>query len=306
MPLYLEEADVEQLLRPAEVTDALESVFRELAAGEARQQPRQRVNSGPHVLHQLEAISPGLGMASSKVYLSGPGGVRFITLLFQVSDSSLLAVIESARLGQLRTGCATALAARYLARRPVRKLAILGTGTVARGQYEALQAEVAPERVAIWSRKAESRASFAEWAQGEVQNCASAQAAVAEADLVVVATASSRAVLEGAWLAPQGLLCGVGVNWANRREMDDEAVRRCGLWVVDSREQAGLEAGDLLQTPGFDLTSTVELSEFPFRPPAGERPAWTGFKSLGVACEDLAAANLAYRLALSQGRGRRI
>lgn len=296
MPLYLREEDVERLLRPAEVTDALEAVFRE----KAPQQPRQRVNSGPYVLHQLEAISPALGFASSKVYLSGPAGVRFLTLLFQLEDCSLAAVIESARLGQLRTGCATALAARYLARRPVRKLALLGAGTVARGQLEALRAEVAPGEVTVWSRKPESREAFAAW--GEASACGSAEEAVDGADLVVVATSSSKPVLRGAWLAPEGLLCGVGVNWATRRELDDDAVRKCGLWVVDSLEQARLEAGDLLQTPGFDLDSCVELGELTQRPPH----PWVGFKSLGVGREDLAAAALAYRLAVDGRLGERI
>ncbi len=296
MPLYLKEADVEQVLRPAEVTDALEAIFRERAP----QQPRQRVNSGPYVLHQLEAISPELGFASSKVYLSGPAGVRFLTLLFRLEDCSLAAVLESARLGQLRTGCATALAARYLARKPVTKLAILGTGTVARGQLEALRAEVNPSRVAVWSRKPESRASFVEWA-GDVRDCASAEEAVDGADLVVVATSSARPVLQGAWLGAEGLLCGVGVNWAARRELDDEAVRRPGLWVVDSREQARLEAGDLLQTLNFNIDATVELAEVLSSPPPAQ--AWVGFKSLGVACEDLAAAALAFRLAQQSGLG---
>jgi ornithine cyclodeaminase/alanine dehydrogenase-like protein (mu-crystallin family) len=298
LALYLREEDVEQLLRPAEVTDALEAIFRE----QAPQQPRQRVNSGPYVLHQLEAISPALGFASSKVYLSGPAGVRFLTLLFQLEDCSLAAVIESARLGQLRTGCATALAARYLARKPVRKLAVLGTGTVARGQLEALRAEVTPEEVTFWSRKPESRADFAAWA-GDVTECASAEEAVDGADLVVVATSSARPVLHGAWLGSEGLLCGVGVNWATRREMDDEAVRKCSLWVVDSLEQARLEAGDLLQTPGFDLDSCRELAEVLSNPP---RHPWTGFKSLGVGREDLAAAALLYKRAIHSRLGERI
>lgn len=299
MALYLKEADVEQLLRPAEVTDALEAIFREGAP----QQPRQRVNSGPYVLHQLEAISPALGFASSKVYLSGPAGVRFLTLLFRLEDCSLTAIIESARLGQLRTGCATALAARFLARQPVQKLALLGTGTVARGQLEALRAEVAPSRVAVWSRRPESRASFVKWA-GEVQDCASAEEAVDGADLVVVATSSSKPVLQGAWLGAAGLLCGVGVNWAARRELDDDAVRKCDLWVVDSREQARLEAGDLLQTPNFNWDATVELAVALSSPPPAQ--AWVGFKSLGVGCEDLAAAALAYQLAQQRGLGERI
>lgn len=306
--LYLEEAVVERLLTPAEVTGALEQAFRALAEGEADQRPRVRARLGRYVLHNLPAVSGPDGMAGLKSYLSGPAGVRFVTLLFDLERCELAAVVESARLGQLRTGCATALACRYLAPGH-RRLALMGTGTVARGQLEALLAERTLEEVRVWSPRPESRRAFQRWAEKrlgvECQICSSPAEAAEGVDIVVTATSAREPFLEASMLAPVRHVSAVGSNWARRREVASRVVEESDLVVVDDPEQARLEAGDLLLAEGLDWSRVRSLAQV-VREGAGPLPPRTFFKSLGVGIEDVAAAALALRKAREEGLGRRL
>jgi ornithine cyclodeaminase/alanine dehydrogenase-like protein (mu-crystallin family) len=304
MPLYLTESDVDRLLNPRDVTEALEQVFAAQARGTAVQEPRVRARLGPHVLHTLPGIYGLRGKAGLKTYLSGPAGVRFVTLLFDTATGDLEAVVESARLGQLRTGCATALACRLLGA-PPGPLALLGTGTVARGQLEALAAELALEDVRVWSRRPESLQAFVEWAGARGLPCrpvSDVRQAVQGARVVVTATSAAQPILGLEGLEPPWLVCAVGANWAHRREIEADLVRQAELVVVDDVAQARLEAGDLLAVPDLDWDRVVPLARLVLDRPSS-LPQRLLFKSLGVALEDLAAASLALDRARSQGLG---
>lgn len=290
---YVTEADVERLARPRPLTDCLESAFRSLAEETAQQAPRLRVTSAPYVLHNLPSMSRALGRAGLKSYLSGPAGVTFVTLVFELASSKLEAIVESNRLGQLRTGCATALAVRYLADPGPQVLGLLGTGTVARGQLEALHAERELTEVRVFSPKPESREDFVHWAWQKlnlhVKAVPSAAEAVVQADLVVTATSSGKPVVDNSMLAERCLVCAVGANRAGRRELASDVVMASGLTVVDDIDQARVEAADFLEIPELDWSRLLPLARLVQSPPA-RLPARRIFKSLGVGIEDLAAA----------------
>lgn len=309
MPLYLTEDDVRELLTPREVTDALQAAFRALHGGRAAQEPRVRVRHGRHVLHNLPAISEADGMAGIKSYLSGPKGVRFVTMLFGLDTGALEAVVESSRLGQLRTGCATALAARFLRPPGEAVLGLVGTGTVAWGQLEALAAEVPLARVNVFSRSAEARTRFCERALAELAIQArprgSAAEAVENATLVVTATTSKDPFLTADMLPKVCHVSAVGSNQAARREVAGDVVLSSGLVVVDDPRQARIEAGDLLAVEDLDWMGLVTLADLVANPPA-DRPDRTFFKSLGVGLEDVATASLALRKARERGAGREL
>lgn len=292
-PRYVTEAEVDALVRPRALTDALEAAFRSLAEETATQAPRLRVSRPPHVLHNLPSMSSALGRAGIKSYLSGPAGVTFVTLVFELASSRCEAIVESNRLGQLRTGCATALAARFMAEPGAQSLGLLGTGTVARGQLEALAAELELAEVRVFSPKPESRVDFVHWAWQrlnlEVTAVASAEDAVRGANLVVTATSSGKPVVEAGMLAERCLVCAVGANRAGRRELTSEVVLGSGLTVVDDLDQARIEAGDLLEVPGLDWQPLLPLARLVQSPPSALPPRRI-FKSLGVGIEDLAAA----------------
>lgn len=299
MSRHVTEAEVDRVLEPRALTDALEAAFRSLAEGTALQAPRLRVARSPHVLHNLPSLSEPLGRAGIKSYLSGPAGVTFVTLVFELATSRLEAVVESHRLGQLRTGCATALASRYLADPGPQRLGLIGTGTVARGQLEALAAEHELEWVRVFSRQSSARQAFADWA-GEALGLAvdpaeSVAAALEGANLVVTATTSGQPLVAESMLSPRCLVHAVGANRAGRRELESQVLLSSDLTVVDDLEQARLEAGDFMEVEELDWSGLRTLADLVQSPP--ERlPARRIFKSLGVGIEDLAAACLVLRL----------
>jgi len=306
MPLYLNEADIERLLTPGEVTDALDRTFRGLALGEGAQVPRIRVRHGKQILHTLPGLSRTDGVAGVKTYLSGPSGARFVTLLFGLESGELEAVVESDRLGQLRTGCATALSVRYLAPDEPLVLGLVGAGTVAWGQLEALAAERPLAEVRVFSRAPDKREAFCLRAREVLglpaQPATSAALAVQDANLVVTATWSRTPVVTGDMLAPVCHVCPVGSNWPDRREVDEGVVRSSDLVVVDDLDAARAEAGDLLTVPDLDWSRLRTLAEVVVGGRVA-RPARTLFKSVGVGLEDLSAAALAVRKARQEDRG---
>ncbi len=312
MALYLTEEDVGRLLTMEACIEALEEAFRQWAAGAATNRSRAALRGG--MLHVLAAASDHLGRMAAKVYATTREGARFVVLLFDGGTSDLLAIIEADRLGQTRTGAASGVATRHLARRDARTLGVLGTGWQARGQARAIAAVRRLEALRAYGRDRERLLRFCRDTGAECRvpatPAASAEEAVRGADIVVTATNAAGPVLKGSWLSPGAHLNAVGSNRADRREIGEEAVGRADLIVVDSLEQARLEAGDLL-APGVApaaLERAVELAAVV----AGRHPGRQGkdqitlFKSLGIGLEDLAAASLVYDRARAARAGRTV
>jgi len=311
MTLYLTEDDVARLLPMEACIEAVEAVFRQWGEGRADNRPRARAVVRGAMLHALAAGSEVWGRLAAKIYATSRGGAQFVVLLFDATDSSLLAMIEGDRLGQTRTGAASGVASRWLARKEARSLAIIGTGWQARGQAKAVAIVRRLEEIRAFGRDRDRLREFCrdtEAACGvKTVPCESAEEAVRGADIVVTATSSAKPVLEGAWLRPGMHLNAVGSNRADRRELDEEAVGRAGLIVVDSIDQARLEAGDLLAVGGgAPIERAAELKDVVVGAKPGRRDDHeiTLFKSIGVGLEDLAAASLVYDRAIAQGIGR--
>ena len=311
MPLYLTEEDVGRLLTMEACVLAVEDALRAWAERRAANHPRARAIVRGGTLQALAAASEALGRMAAKVYATTRAGSRFIVLLFDGRTSDLLAVVEADRLGQMRTGAASGVATRCLARRDARILGIIGTGWQARGQARGVAAVRRLEAIRAYGRDRERLAAFCREVE---QTCgvttiaaASPQEAVTGADIVVTATAAARPILQAPWIGAGTHINAVGSNRADRQELESDVVRAAGLVVVDSVEQARLEAGDLIAIPGT-LERAIELSSVV----AGRHPgrkdegAITLFKSLGIGLEDLAAASLVYDLAVAAGAGRPI
>lgn len=322
MALYLTEQDVGRLLSMEACIEAVEQAFRQWAAGRADNRPRARATVPGAVLHALASGSDVWGRLAAKVYATTRLGARFVVLLFDGRTSDLLAVIEADRLGQTRTGAATGVATRRLARREARSLGIIGTGWQARSQAQAVATVRRLERISVFGRDRDRLLEFCretEEACGVgTAACASAEEAVRASDILVTATSSAQPVLQGAWLAPGVHVNAVGSNRLERRELDGDAVRRADLIVVDSIEQARLEAGDLLAAgaasaagrPGSPAAAPIDRAVELKDVVGGAHPGRRGdleitlFKSLGIGLEDLAAASLVYDRAVETGAGR--
>lgn len=316
MALLLSEADVRALLTMPLALEVVEEAFRRQAAADAVVHPRQRIEvPEKSFLHYMAAADLAGGYMGMKIYTSVRGAVRFLVLLYSARSGQLFALIEADYLGQMRTGAATGVATKYMSRADARTIGIVGTGLQARTQLEAIAAVRRIEAIRAFGRNPERRAEFSEEMSERlgvpVSPAGSAEAAVGDADIVVAATTASRPVVLGAWLAPGMHINAIGANFPQKRELDDEAVRRADLIAVDSVEQSKLEAGDLVQAFGQDASrwaAVRELAEVvagkvPGRPAAG---AVTLFKSNGIAIWDVAVAARVYELAAQKQVGERI
>jgi alanine dehydrogenase len=306
MALYLRESDVQELLSPEDAVEAVEGCFRRLAGGRTENRARFRLPLDPGLLNVMAASDPELGVAGLKTYAVSEGGARFVVVLFATDHAELLAVIEADRLGQLRTGAASAVAARHLAPPGATSLGILGTGWQAESQLLCLRAALPGlERVVAYSRNEERLERFCERFGAEAGEY---NKDAAEMDVVVTITTSKDPVLRGEWLQPGALVCAVGANRIQSRELDNAVVERAAFVCCDSKEQAKIEAGDLVEPVErgvLDWLEVHELSEVV----SGEVQGRGSdedivlFKSLGIAAQDLAVGALVLERARERGVG---
>lgn len=323
MALVLREDDVRAVLTMPATIAVLEAAFREQGLDKTRNQPRRRVvlPEARGVLHVLSGYVPGQpghpeqegpGLVGLKAYTAFKDGVRFAVLLFSGENGRLLSIMEADWLGQMRTGAASGVATKYMARHEAATLGVIGTGKQARTQVMAVTA-VRPIQTALaYGRDEARRDAFAremtERTGVAVRAVGSAEEAVRAADVVVTMTTVREPVVQGAWLRPGTHVNAAGSNWANRREVDDATVERSAVIAVDSLEQARLEAGDLAIPAAegrFDWERAVQLGAIVAGQVSG-RPtpeALTLFKSVGIALEDVATAGLVYQLARERGLG---
>jgi ornithine cyclodeaminase/alanine dehydrogenase-like protein (mu-crystallin family) len=306
VPLYLTEADVEALLTPAEAVDAVEGSFRRLAAGTVENRPRYRLGLEEGTLAVMAAADVELGYAGVKTYNAFASGTRFCVLLFGAREPELYAVIEADALGRLRTGAASGVAARFLARTGAASLGVIGCGWQARGQVEAIRAAVPGiERVVAWCRTPERLEAFCAEHGAEPGESASD---AAEQDVVVTVTNSRDPVLRGEWLRPGALVCAVGANNGRSRELDNVVLERAVFVCCDSIEDARIESADLIEPVEGGVLDWLEVHELQ-EVVGGEGHGRESdedivvFKSNGLAAWDVAAGAAVYAHARERGVG---
>ena len=194
-------------------------------------------------------------------------------------------------------------------------MGIIGTGLQARTQLEAISLVRKIGEVRVCGRDANRREKFVAEMSARlkvpVKSAANAEEAVRESDIVVTSTTSTNPVVEGRWLKKGTHINAIGANFPQKRELDAEAVERCDVIAVDSREQSKLESGDLIQAFGQDAerwNGVVELADIV----AGKAPGRanpeqiTLFKSNGIAIEDIVVAGQIYELAREKKIGKEI
>ena len=311
--LYLTEADVRGLLTMTDALVAVEAAFRKLSLDEAENRPRQRVQTDHVMLHVLPAAAKTLGAIGFKAYTTGKFGARFHVTLFDPKTGEIAALMEADHLGRVRTGAASGVATRKLARPEAATLGVFGTGGQARTQVEAVCAVRPIREVRVHSRDADRRAKFAEEMSATCRTAVvpvdEPEAAARDMDVVCTATSSREPVLRGEWLAAGCHVNLVGSNYLAKAEADAEVFRRAALVCADSRDQAKLEAGDLvapIRDGVLGWSDVRELCHVVAGREAGRRSAAdvTVFKSLGLGVEDVAVAARVLELARATGVGR--
>lgn len=309
MPLYLSEADIASLVSPATAVEAVEACFRRMAAGEIEVAPRRRLRLPEGSLADMAASDLGLGLAGGKLYAATPEGATFVVCLFDAESSALVSVIEADRLGQLRTGAASGVAARYLAKSGAATLGVIGCGHQAETQVACIRAALPSiEQVVAYCRTPEKLAGFCERTGAEP---AESHRDAGTQDVVVTITSSRDPVLRGEWLSPGALVAAAGANVVSRRELDNAVLERAQFVCCDLVEQAKLESGDLVepvQAGVLDWLEVHELQEVVGGGIAGRQSDddIVVFKSNGLAAWDVALGAEAVRLAREQGVGREL
>ncbi len=288
--IFLSEEQIQRHLRYPELIPALKQALIDFSAGHVTQ-PIRTILPIP----QQEAffcVMPavyGDVMGAKLVNIFPQNAARglhthlALLALFRSQTGELIAVMDAALITEMRTAAVSAIATDLLSPPNARVLAVLGSGVQARAHIQALTLVRHFEEIRIWSRNA----THAETLASEVGGMATtAEQAVRGASVVVTATNSPTPILRGGWLAERVHVNAVGAVGPTRRELDSAAVQ--GFIVVESREAAAKESGDLLLA---EVTAHAELGELlagaPF-PKTGR----TVYKSLGVAIEDVAAARL--------------
>ena len=309
VPLYLTEADVAELLTPADAVDAIEACFRRMAAGSVENRPRYRLRLEEGALAVMAAADLELGYAGAKVYAGFRDGARFAVLLFRTDSPELVAVLDADKLGQLRTGAASGVAAKHLAASGASSLGVIGCGWQAESQVACIRAALPGiERVVAYCRSEDRLSAFCK-AHGAEPGDGHQDPAVC--DVVVTATTSPDPVLRGEWLRAGALVCAVGANDGRRRELDNVVLERAAFVCCDSRDDARLESADLIEpveTGVLDWLEVHELQEVVAEEVPGRQADddIVVFKSNGLAAWDVAVAAAAVERARAAGAGREV
>jgi ornithine cyclodeaminase/alanine dehydrogenase-like protein (mu-crystallin family) len=298
-----------------EALEAVEWAFSEQGQGTGINTSRHRVRQPDGTLHMMGGALTKRGYWGFKAYTATRQGIRFSINLYDQKSGELLSMMEANYLGQLRTGAASGVATKYLARADAASLALFGTGFQAEAQLEAIMAICRLQDVRVYSRKQERREEFVqrigERLQVPMRAVATPGEAVDGADIITTATTSSGPVFSGKDISPGTHINAAGSNSAAKAELDHRAIRRADLIFTDDVVQARLESGDLIQAyerNALNWDSVRPLSDLVAGLPVGRsRPdEVTLFESQGIALWDLALAVTVYERARAQNMGQEI
>jgi ornithine cyclodeaminase/alanine dehydrogenase-like protein (mu-crystallin family) len=312
-PLYLNEDDVTSLATVTDAIATLERLFATWPEPATVNLPRQRAATGTGTFNLMGAAWGAAELFGLKAYYGGGSGGRFHVLLYAARDGRLKAMIEADNLGRMRTGAASGLATKLLAAPQARSLGVIGAGRQAFAQVAAVCAVRNVEQVRVFSRAAARRDALTGRIERELrvaaEPVASSEAAVGAADIVITITTSAEPVLRADWLKPGVHINAAGANAASRREIDGETVLRSSVRATDHLAQARLEAAeyrDLVDAGRLGWQDVVEIGDVLTGKAGGRRGSAdiTLFKSLGIALEDIAFADLLWRRAVERGVGK--
>ncbi|MCC7124273.1 MAG: ornithine cyclodeaminase family protein [Acidobacteria bacterium] len=317
----LNEAQVKSLLPMGDLIQAMEDALARFSAGEVLQPVRTVLSVGPTkaFFGVMPAYMPEPARLGAKLVTVFNGNEsrglpsHLATILLLDPDTgALLAILDGRYITEARTAAVSAVSARHLARPEARSLAIIGSGVQARSHLEALIEVRAIDDIRVWSPRPASRERFVvdmtPHERGTVRATDTAEAAIRDADIVVLVTSSTTPVFEASWIAPGAHVISVGACRPDQREMDPALVARARLYV-DSKAAALVESGDVvmgIRDGAFSASHVLgELGGVVMKQVAGRADAGdiTVFKSLGMAVEDVVAADLVLQRAVERGAG---
>jgi ornithine cyclodeaminase len=306
-PPFLDADAIRSAVTIGDLVDAVEAAYRDVAAGRDRSPLRSHVPLDDGDLLLMPGVRTGATGASVKLVTVMPGNaaggrptVQAVIVWFDATTGEPLALLDGPTVTAMRTGAASGVATRLLAREDARTLAIIGAGAQAEWQVRAVLAARPIERVLVCARSAESRDRFVQRMRGVVEvdvvASPSLEAAVAAADVVCCATTSTEPVFDASWLRRGAHVNGIGAFRLGMVELPPELFATASVVAVDARHAAMAEAGDIVAAIERGLLSEADLVEIGTVErgwvASREPDAITAFKSVGLAIQDLAAAEL--------------
>ena len=316
MTLHINEFEVQRVFTMPLAIEAVEKISKRQAAGEVLVHPRKRFELPETVFfHNMAAADVAGKFVATKQYTYVGGKLKFLVCLWSSGTGDLLALIEADKLGQMRTGAASGVATKYLARTDATRAAIVGTGGQARTQLQAIAAVRKLNSVKVYGRDAERREKFASEMSSQlgitVEGVNAATDATHDVDILCTATTASQPVVNGDHVSSGTHINAIGANHMKKRELDAATVAKCSRIYVDSIEQSRQEAGDLVlgfsgNEQRWDTVRELSSLVAGICPGRTEETQITLFKSNGIAAWDLAAAVCVYRLAQEKKLGRQL
>lgn len=313
MVRYLSEADIRSVLTMPIALERVEQAFVDRARGLAFDIPRRRTRQPGGHLHIVQGAAPEINTIGYKAYYVRAGhGRTFLVHLMNHAEGCLEAMLEGEWMGRIRTGAATGVAAKYLAREDASVVGLFGYGPHAMTQLEAVCAVRRISAVKVFGRDGDRAQHFCTEASArlatEVRPAGSREETVRGSDIIVTMTRADQPLFDGAWVEPGQFIAAAGANALNRRELDLATVRRADVIVVDSVEVAADECGDLLAGVEAGLIyweniptlGDIIVGRWPGRTTPEQV---TLYESHGMALQDLYTGRRVLDLAIERGLG---
>ena len=299
-----------------DLLDAVEAAYRDVAAGRDRSPLRSHVELADGSLLLMPGVREGGAGATVKLVTVMPGNaarglptIHALIVWFDAVTGRPVAILDGATITAMRTGAASGVGTRLLARTDAETLAVIGAGAQAEWQIRAVLAARPIRRVAVYARDAEGREAFARRMADEtgivVDAAPDAEAAVREADVICCATTSSEPVFDAAWVRPGAHVNGIGAYRLDMVELPPGLFGRAAVVAIDSHAASMAEAGDVVAAIAQDFLAKadlVEIGAIEHDWAASRDPeAITIFKSVGLAIQDVAAAELVIARVIAEG-----
>ncbi len=312
MALFLKDEDVAQCVTMDAMLEAIESMQRQYGDGQAHNMTRRKIIADSGMLSVMGGGLFHQGLLGVKTYTVVKGAYSFQVSLYDANTGELLLYTQANRLGQLRTGATTGVAVKHLANPEDATVGIIGTGGQAPTQLEALSKVRGIKKIKAYSRTQERREEFARRMADtmgvEVSSVTSNEDAVRDCDIVLCIAATMDPVVEAHWLKDGSTLIGAGPTTWRAREVDEAVITRAGKLIVDSTEQAAIEAGDLCSAVDKGIIQWSKVHELRHvvsgavtGRDSNDQVVYAKIMGTGVA--DVAAAKLAYDSAKAAGLG---
>lgn len=312
--LFIKEEEVQSLLPMNECLDVMEKLFLDAGQGQTAHVSRYRIPLSKGMHHNLAGYSAAFKATGLKTYVSSGGGgpAKMLVLLYNPETGEPLVLMSANSLGQIRTGAASGIATKYMSRENSTTVGVIGSGNQAETQLTAICGVRHIEKAWVYSRTPDKRINFAHFMTEKLSipviPVDSAEAAIAEADIVATITNARDPVFDGNALRNGTHINAAGSNHWMRRELDETTIRRSTTIIVDNLEQAKIECGELLwaqERRAFRWEQVSELGTVVAGMQAGRRSEdeVTLFESQGIGIEDVAAGMHVYEKAKESGIG---